>query len=102
MTANIVDAGTVAVLVSGLGFIGIGYALDYEWPQFNQFKRWGLDAHAYWALGFWLFFALSVNKEHDHHWLTALDGFLAVAMTINHLRLRLKARRARRIKEPTT
>lgn len=102
MTVNIEDAGAVAVLLSGLGFIGIGYALDYEVSRFDVFKRFGLDSHAYWALGFWSFFALSVNKEHDHHWLTALDGFLAVAMTINHLRLRLKARRARRIKEPTT
>jgi len=97
------DAGSVAVLVAGLGFIGLGYALDYEIPRFRVLQRYGLDSHAYWALGFWSFFALSVNTPHNFHWLTALDGFLAVAMTLNHFRLRLKARRrVRRIKEPTT
>lgn len=98
------DAGEIAVLLSGLGFIGVGYALDYNVRRVQSvFERYGLDSHAYWALGFWSFFALSVNSSTDPGWLTALNGTLAVLMTLNHFRLRLKARRrARRIKEPTT
>jgi hypothetical protein len=97
-----IDAAYVAVLFVGLSFIGLGFALDHDWRRFGQFRQFGLEAHAYWALGFWSFFALSVNHPGSTDWLTALDGFLAVALTYQHIRLRLKARRARRIKEPTT
>ena len=96
------DVGTVATLVAALGFIGIGYATDYEVPQFRHFLRFGMTPHAYWALAFWMFFALSVNYADNPPWLTALNGFLAVAMTLHHLYLRFKAHRARKTTEEPT
>lgn len=86
----------------GLGFIALGYVADTDSDRFRHLRRFGMTPPAYWALGFWSFFALALADGNRHPWLTALDGVVALAATLYHLRDRLRLRRARPTKEPTT
>lgn len=91
------DAATVATLVAGLGFIGLGYGVDSKSGRFDHFRRFQLTAEAYWALGFWLFFATAWLADPGPVTRAILwfDGAVAVWCTIYYL-INVRRRRSRK------